>query len=294
MQDISAFMIEDVLTYSLNPYGLQKLHINTALAKAEIYLHGANMTHFQARSEKPLLFDAQNIEMDPNKTLHAGAPICWPWFGPHPSDKTKPQHGFARTSLWQLKSTQHIHDTVRIVLTLSQNEETLVLFEHDFNLEITFTIAKQLSISLTTTNTSSKPFSFTDAIHTYFNIGNINDIQIKGLEHTPFIDATDNKKEKIESESLEITQEVNRVYIPTTKTCEIIDKSLSRSILVSKEGSNATTLWNPWRENGIHDLGGEKYQSFVCIESVNALDDLITLQPTDSHTIAQIIELSKH
>jgi len=293
MTDLSSYAINNTVTFTTNPHGLTKIIIQSDLAEAEIYLQGANITHFQPHGQKPLLFDAKSIEMDPTKTLHAGIPLCWPWFGPHPSDTTKPQHGFARTSLWEIQKTQ-LHDDgkVEIVLALTQNASTRKLFDFDFRLEITFSIAKTLSVSLTTTNTDTKAFSFTDAIHTYFAIGDIAQMKIKGVQETPFIDYTDEQKQKSETLPLSIDKEVNRVYIPTLESCTIVDEVLKREIIVSKKGSNSTTIWNPWKENGIHDLVNDKYRYFVCIESVNALEDRIHLEPSQSHTITQLISIA--
>ncbi len=102
-------------------------------------------------------------------------------------------------------------------------------------------------------------------------------------------DYTDDKKKKKEIESLQIRQEVNRVYVPTDTTCIIVDKDLNREIVIEKSGSNSTTIWNPWKESGIHDLPDEKYREFVCIETTNALQDAVTLEPNESHQIRQLI-----
>ena len=124
------------------------------------------------------------------------------------------------------------------------------------------------------------------------NPKHIETINITGVEKTPFIDYTDAKKEKSEVASLEIHQEVNRVYVSTDDTCVIDDKALNRKIVIEKSGSNSTTIWNPWKESGIHDLPDDKYREFVCIETTNALQDAVTLHPKESHQIKQIISVS--
>lgn len=84
---------------------------------------------------------------------------------------------------------------------------------------------------------------------------------------------------------------VNRVYIPTRETCNIIDALLKRTIVIEKEGSDSTTIWNPWHDSGIHDLPGDAYRKFICIETTNALSDARTLKPGASHRIVQKISL---
>ena len=270
--------------------GLSKLTIVNNIAEAEIYLHGGHLTHFQLHGQSPLIFDAKNSSITPSKSVHAGIPICWPWFGAHPTDSTKPQHGFARDKVWTLKSTTQLSDNeTEVVLTLHDDKETHLLFDFAFELELTFTIGETLTIALKTTNRDDHSFSITQALHTYFAISDLEAVSIEGVEQTPFIDYTDEKREKVETEPLHIREEVNRVYVPTTATCTIKDNGLKREIVVQKRGSDSTTIWNPWRENGIHDLPDDKYKKFVCIETTNALQDRRTLQPSESHTIEQII-----
>ena len=270
--------------------GLSKIVISNTVAEAEIFLHGAHLTHYQLHGETAIIFDEKKSSITPPKSVHAGIPICWPWFGPHPTDNSKPQHGFARDSVWELKSARALKDDeTEVVLVLIDDNTTLTLFPHHFRLELTFHIGKKLSISLHTINTGENAFTITQALHTYFAISDIDTVQIEGVEQTPFIDYTDERSEKVETEPLQIREETNRVYIPTTATCSIIDNQFKRTIIIEKSGSHSTTIWNPWENSAIHDLPDDKYRKFVCIETTNALEDRRTLQPGESHTISQTI-----
>ena len=279
----------DVTVVTTNS-GLTKLIVKNPVAEAEIYLHGGHLTHYKVQGEAPLIFDAKESSVTPPKSVHAGIPICWPWFGVHPTESTKPQHGFARDKVWSLKSTTTIDaDKTVVTLTLSDDEETHALFPYAFELELPFTISRSLTISLQTTNRDKSPFVITQALHTYFAVNDVQNIKILGVENTRFVDYTDHKKEKSESQALQIDQEVNRVYIPTRSTCTIVDEEMKRKISIEKSGSDSTTIWNPWRGSGIHDLPEDKYKKFVCVETTNALEDQKELQPNECHTIEQKI-----
>jgi len=288
------FEIPERVRFENNRAGLTKLTISNAHADAEIYLYGANLTHFQPRGEDPVIFSGKECEMFPDKTLHAGIPICWPWFGPHPSDSTKPQHGFARDRLWKIKETRQLKNgETKVILGLSEDDASLLLFPYAFDLTLTFIVGKSLRIILETLNKSTETFKITQALHSYFYISDINNVRILGVENTAFIDASDNHSKK-ESEGcpLLIDKVINRVYIPTESQCHIHDSGKERRISIDKEGSNSTTIWNPG-ENNIHDLPGDLYRKFVCIETVNAAKDSITLNAGKSHEIMQEITLSK-
>ncbi|WP_345978033.1 D-hexose-6-phosphate mutarotase [Sulfurimonas sp. HSL3-7] len=287
--------IPDNLYFYKTENGLIKIVIDNEYAEAEIYLHGANLTHFQPKGEEAVIFNGKKTIFAASKTVHAGIPICWPWFGPHPTESTKPQHGFARDMLWQLKNTRVLGSgETEVVLTLIENAQSLELWPHSFELELTFTIGRNLSVSHKTTNTSKLPFTLTQALHSYFFIGDIESAEVRGVEGTPFVDYVDGRKEKTETASLHVSRTVNRVYIPTQATCRIIDPLLKRTIIIEKEGSDSTTIWNPWQESGIHDLPGDAYRKFLCIETTNALSDAKSLQPGESCMITQKVSVQKH
>ncbi len=293
MQDLQKFEIPNRVRFAKSQSGLDKIVITNSYAEAVIYLLGANLTHFQPTGEEPVIFWGRECEMYPGKTLHAGIPICWPWFGPHPSDSTKPQHGFARNRKWRVaEAVQLPDDTTRIVLALHEDEGTLELFNHPFELELAFTIGKDLHIDLQSKNSGSLPFTITEALHSYFYISDINEATIDGVEDTAFVDLADENKKKSESAPLRIDRVINRVYEPTDKRCEIIDKGWNRTLIIDKNGSNSTTIWNPGAENGLHDLPGDLYRKFVCVETCNAGNDRITLNPGESHHITQVISIA--
>ena len=292
IQKHKSFELDNTLRVITTENNLLKLIITNEHCEAEIYLHGGHLTHYQPKGEKALIFNAKESKITPPKSVHAGIPICWPWFGPHPSDQDKPQHGFARDSVWEIKSTKRLpSQETEIILTLQDSPYSRILFDFSFELELTFRLGTACSVSLKTINTDKKSFTITQALHSYFAISDLRNIKIEGVRETPFIDYTDEKREKTESLALSIDRETNRVYIPTVKSCIIHDSGLKRKIVVTKEGSNSTTIWNPWRENKIHDLPDESYRRFVCIESTNALEDKVILAPDKTHTITQIITL---
>jgi len=76
---------------------LPMLEINTAWSRAELYLHGAHLTHFQLKDQPPLLFMSQLSCFKEGAPIRGGIPVIFPWFG---SREGEPTHGFARTQVW--------------------------------------------------------------------------------------------------------------------------------------------------------------------------------------------------
>src|SRR5688572_10251740 len=81
---------------------LPKIEVTTAWSTAEIYLHGAQVTHFQKSGEEPLLFCSQLSRFETGAAIRGGIPIILPWFGPR---EGQPAHGFARNVQWDLNET---------------------------------------------------------------------------------------------------------------------------------------------------------------------------------------------
>ena len=292
IEELRRFQDDGTFSFTLTDKGLVKLKVHNTHADAEIYLHGAQLTHFQPKGAAALIFDATETEVTPPKAVHAGVPICWPWFGAHPENPQMPQHGFARDRVWHLQSIKtDSSGKTEVILRLKDDDTTLPLFPYHFVLELKVTIAESLTLSLTTTNRDLKPFTLTQALHTYLAVGDIEAITIEGLEGTPYIDYTDDKRQKSTAGALTLHSETNRVYLPTSATCKVIDHTLRRMIIIEKEGSDSTTVWNPWRESGIHDLPDDKYRRFVCIETTNALSDKKVVHPRQSTTILQRLSL---
>jgi glucose-6-phosphate 1-epimerase len=82
--------------------GLTKVVVATDLATAEVYLHGAHVTHYQPAGQAPVLFLSRQSLFAAGKAIRGGVPICFPWFGPLENRPKAPGHGFARTSAWTL------------------------------------------------------------------------------------------------------------------------------------------------------------------------------------------------
>jgi glucose-6-phosphate 1-epimerase len=65
------------------------------------------------------------------------------------------------------------------------------------------------------------------------------------------------------------------------------DPVMSRELRIEKAGSLSTVVWNPWIEKStrLADLPDEAYPDFVCVETTNAGDDAVTLEPGETHLL---------
>jgi D-hexose-6-phosphate mutarotase len=258
---------------------LPMMEVETAWSTAEIYLHGAHVTHFKTNGQPPLLFLSQCSRFSENQPIRGGIPIIFPWFG---SREGMGQHGFARVKAWELKEFAPAADgSVNIRLRLPECPEASGF--PAFSADYVVSVSKSLSLELRVRNDSaSEEFSFENCLHTYFAVGDIKEAAIHGLNGVSYLDKTSNFSQKTETEeAIRITSEVDRVYMNTTGMVEIVDRALGRRIRIEKEGSLSTVVWNPWVNKSLQmpDFGTEEYEHMVCVESGNVGADGLHLGP---------------
>lgn len=102
------------------------------------------------------------------------------------------QHGFARTSEWDLTDTVVDEDLVRAVFHLTDSEATRKVWPHPFLLSYTLSLtAKALTTSLRIQNVGPEPFEAQALLHTYLRLGAVDKAGVHGLGKHPFIDKVD-------------------------------------------------------------------------------------------------------
>ncbi len=292
--DYHRFEIPNVATFSDTPGGLVRLEITTLLATATLYLHGAHVAAFQPANQAPVLFMSANSFLLPGKAIRGGVPLIFPWFGPHPSRPELPAHGFIRTAIWELESLEQSADgSVHVAMRFASNKATRAMWPHDFALLFCVRISTTLEMTLETENTSPAPFTFEDALHTYFTVADVTEVSVRGLSGVEYIDKTAGGNRFCEgAEPILICSETDRLYLNTTSVCSVDDPTLARRIAVEKSGSNSTVVWNPWQAKGMSlaDLGAE-WPQMICIETLNAADNAITLSPRARHSTRTLIRI---
>ncbi len=265
--------------------GLPMLRIETDSSAAEIYLHGAHVTYYGRKDEAPILWMSKESKFDEKSPIRGGVPVIFPWFGPKEGSAA---HGFARVTTWEIKEIE-ADDMGRVEVCLRLPESAATAEYSTFAAEYRVTVADSLTLELRITNASKdKAFTFEDCLHTYFNVADIADVRISGLEGVRYLDKVDGGKEKLETEDgFEIKSEVDRVYQDTRSAVGIHDSNSGRIIRVQKQGSLSTVVWNPWiaKSKAMADFGDEEYHGMVCVESGNVGKNKITLKPGESSSL---------
>ncbi|QBF84520.1 D-hexose-6-phosphate mutarotase [Shewanella maritima] len=267
--------------------GLKFVEINTDLCFATIYLQGAQIDQFQPKGQQPLLWVSSADDYQPGNGIRGGIPICWPWFGQSQVEGF-PQHGFARTTTWDLVSVKMVNQVAFVTMELNVKPEHRNFWPHETKLQVVFELGSKLKVSLTNTNLTDYPVSLTQALHTYFPTSDIHNTYVSGLAESQYIEFA--KGPYAQNDDLvEFTRETDRVY--TNLGAAQVITTPEGCIVVERENSQSAVLWNPWidKSQRLSRFNDNDYLSMLCLEATNVLEDQVTLAAGASHTLTTTI-----
>ena len=282
------FALEGSLNFIKNDHGMLVAEVNTALCQARIALQGAQLLTWTPAGEQPVIWLSDEAVFKAGKSLRGGIPVCWPWFGAHSTEAGFPAHGFARTVLWQVKATQALpDDRVKIEFRLDEAEFNQTMWPYHCELELHMTLGRTLELALITRNSDTQPFTITEALHTYFAVSDVRKIRVQGLDGCEYLDKVTDFSRKRQSGAVTFAEEVDRVYLATEAECVIDDTPLKRRIHITKRGSHSTVVWNPWQAKAaaMGDLGEAGYLAMLCVETANAAENRVNLNPGEEHCL---------
>ncbi|MBI1173750.1 MAG: D-hexose-6-phosphate mutarotase [Sideroxydans sp.] len=282
------------IQFKEGPGRLTVAEIANAHASASIALQGAHLMTWQPKGQEPVIWLSKFAKFSPGKSIRGGVPVCWPWFGPHASDSKLPGHGYARTVMWEVLETRAMPDgSTFIRLGLIENDATRAQWPHPSSVQLEITAGPTLHMALITHNSGAQSFTLGEALHTYFHISDVARMTIHGLEGCDYMDKAGGASElRTQQGGIVITSEVDRVYMNTAADCLIEDRGLQRTIRIAKQGSQSTVVWNPWtaKADQMGDFGPEGHRGMVCVESANALGNVVSVAPGETHRM--VVEYS--
>lgn len=297
--DLSAlntrFAIPGHVQFKEGPGGLTVAEIANSLSTSTIALQGAHIMTWQPLGQEPVLWVSPLGKFAAGKSIRGGVPICWPWFGAHATEAGFPGHGFARTVMWEVLETHiQLDGATFIRFGLVETDATRAQWPHPSNVQLQVSVGSVLKVELITRNTGSSPFQIGEALHTYFHISDVADMAISGLEGCAYLDKVGGASTpKTQQGPIVIESEVDRVYLDTEADCLIKDRGLKRQIRIATQGSRSTVVWNPWIEKAakMGDFTPEGHRGMVCVESANAVNNVVTVAPGEKHVLLSEISV---
>jgi glucose-6-phosphate 1-epimerase len=277
--------------------GFPFIQISNRNATALISLYAAQVLSFQPTEEsEDLLFLSPKAYYDEGKAIRGGIPICWPWFGSDPADLNRPNHGFVRNGLWAVSETEAVTDLeTKIKLRFPKKRQSESCWQHAFLLELEISVGNTLTLELITRNTGNQLFSITQAFHTYFHVGDINQVRIFGLEGTDYLDKLDDGALKHQMGAVIVLDEVDRIYTGVENDLIIADPAFDRRIRITSTSNKTAVVWNPWTKSSakMPDLKNDDYQHFICVEAGNLVTDNVEIPPDGEYSLITNFQITR-
>jgi D-hexose-6-phosphate mutarotase len=286
----------DGVTRDRGQGGLDRIRIDTEMCCAEIYLHGAHVTHFQPRSAAhPVLWVSKSSVFKSDKAIRGGVPVCFPWFGPKSDDPKAPAHGFVRIRDWSIESVERGNGGAAMIsLQMSSDESTKQWWDADFAAQLGVSVGSGLGMQLFVRNDGRERIRYEAALHSYFDVGDIRRTEVRGLEGASYLDRLQQGKTFTQDDQpIRFDRETDRTYINTDAVTTIVDPVLKRRITNRKLNSNSTVVWNPWidKAKAMADFGDDEWPGMLCIETANVGPNAVELEPGQSHSMTAIISV---
>jgi glucose-6-phosphate 1-epimerase len=259
---------------------------------------GAHILSYQLAGQPPLIWLNDEAQFKTGKSIRAGVPVCWPWFGNlsrnpqsvqamRASDEPPTAHGFVRTMDWELAGIEIEGESLKVEFVLPFPEGGFAQWPHQVDLKLGIRLDQQLHINLTSHNRGADDVTISQALHSYFAVSDVRNVHVEGLDGLSYIETLDDWKIVAQAGDLHFTGETDRIYLDTPAQLSIVDPAWERRIELTSSGSRSAVIWNPWIERAaaFSDMADDGWQRMLCIETANVMDDVITLAPGASHTL---------
>ncbi|MFA7324996.1 MAG: D-hexose-6-phosphate mutarotase [Candidatus Nanopelagicales bacterium] len=265
---------------------LPPIALSSASGSGAVHEHGAHLTSWTPAGNAPVIWMSALARFEPGVAIRGGVPIIFPWFGAGRSGDLAPAHGFARTRPWHLVESGLDGDDAVAAFALEGSATDDPNFPFAFAARYEIRLGQTLRLSLTVENFDEHPFSYEEALHTYFSIGDVRQVVVEGLDGCSYLDQADGNGPslKVQSGDVTFTGETDRIYAAAGQV-RVVDEILGRVLVIDKENSASTVVWNPWVEKAhrMSDFGNEEWPSMLCVEGGNLRESAVRLDPGQSH-----------
>ncbi|WNC67646.1 D-hexose-6-phosphate mutarotase [Thalassotalea nanhaiensis] len=243
-----------------------ELILSHELFSAKLTLHGGHVLNWQPKGHDEVFWMSKKAQLENGKAIRGGIPICWPWFGPY---NDAGNHGFARTSLWQLGSIDINSAGIKVELVL-EGEKRSESWTHKFKVTQILMFSNSFSQQLEIENLSNQDFQFSNALHSYFSVSSPENIAIPDLNSAYFDDKIKSIQGCTPSDVFNCVGPIDKIYHHNS-SMTMFDKGWKRAIEIKKSNSTQWVLWNPGKDiaAGMSDIHQQGEDEFVCLEAAN-------------------------
>lgn len=149
------------------------LLIDHPLCQAVFSRQGAQLLHFRPQGERSMLWCSSQWPALSTAPIRGGIPVCWPWFGSHPSEPDWPPHGWARQREWRLLDAHADESLVQVSWQLDIE---------DWHVRLDARLGRELEMELSSYHEDDSDCLFSFALQPYWRIGSLRRSVVHGME----------------------------------------------------------------------------------------------------------------
>jgi glucose-6-phosphate 1-epimerase len=264
---------------------------------ANIALHGGQLLSWVPAGQRDVFWLSPQAQMPP-AALRGGVPVCWPWFGRQGMPPGAMQHGPVRNMAWKVVAAHSNTDGVlHISLQPDADDKSAHLLANyvpDLQVRLDIAMGQTLTLRLHTHNAGATAFTLQQALHAYFAVGGLMQIQVHGLQGLAYVSQPGGIAGVMQQAVLAQDFPCDMVFQHTSGVQHdytLLDPAWGRAITIATQGSQSLVVWNPGAVGAAQlvDMPNEAWQDFLCLEASNAGADAVVLQPGGNHTLQQVI-----
>lgn len=234
---------------------------------------GAQILEASFVSGVKLFYVSPISKLNPYTPARGGIPILFPQFGAIGGLK---KHGFVRDDFWKLIQENNNEEEHIVEYALNIHPQDYPDWPHTAFLNVRYVLTENsFSVQLSIKNEGLDLFSFTGGVHPYFEISSREEIQINGLESTPFLDSfSDLESYRLKGDAL-----IERLYLDNPPISFYNGKQWLK---VSASGFTNWMIWNPGNEGAklLGDLPDDDWNKMICIEPI-VYSSPVVLNPSE-------------
>lgn len=263
-----------------------------------VSLHGGQVLSWIPAGQREV-FWLSNLAKPAPAAIRGGVPVCWPWFGKQGMPQGAMQHGPVRNVTWNVVASQ-AGDNGSLLLRLAPDRNaagggSVDVYARHLGVRLDIELDIHLRITLSTYNRGPEPFALTQALHNYFAVGDVKQVQLQGVEGLRYDSRVDDTQGNLQVGAFELQSLCDNTYAHTNLDAEhhyqLTDPAWKRQITLTTQGSQSAVVWNPGADGSatMVDVSDAAWNDFLCVEVANAGPDVVVLAPGAQHHLQQIL-----
>ena len=275
--------------------GHRCLKLVTVHGIAIVALHGGHVVSWVPNGQHDVFWLSPMALPEP-AAIRGGVPVCWPWFAKQDMPAGAMQHGPVRNTQWHLSAVLSAGpECVELELRPAPAKEadSPMAFTRGLDVALRICLRETLEQTLTTTNLRATPFSLTQALHSYFAVGDVQQVHVDGLEGAQVVSRLEPLQSQTQAGPVMTGEACDSTYCFDVEQpafhYQLVDAAWRRTITLEVSGSRSMVVWNPGQVGAktMVDVPSAAWKDFICVEASNAGDDVVLLEPGGSHSLRQ-------